>query len=79
MRIVIAMMKHETNTFSPIVTDWGRFQQWGAYQDAAVQHNYGETGMPVAAYMKLARVRGAEIVTPVAAEAIRPVRKDCGS
>ena len=70
MRIVIAMMKHETNTFSPIVTDWKRFQQWGAYEGAAVQQIYGGTGMPVAAYMKLAQARGAEIVTPVAAEAM---------
>jgi microcystin degradation protein MlrC len=70
MRIVIAMMKHETNTFSPIVTDWERFQQWGAYEGAAVQQAYGGTGMPVAAYIKLAQARGAEIVTPVAAEAM---------
>ena len=70
MRIVIAMMKHETNTFSPIVTDWDRFQQWGAYQGAAVQQIYEGTGMPVAAYMKLARARDAEIVTPIAAEAM---------
>ena len=70
MRIVVAMMKHETNTFSPIVTDWNRFQQWGAYQGAAVQRIFEGTGMPVAAYMKLARARGAEIVTPIAAEAM---------
>ena len=70
MRIVIAMMKHETNTFSPIVTDWERFQQWGAYRGVAVQQTYGETGMPVAAYIKLARARRAEVVTPIAAEAM---------
>jgi len=70
MRVVIAMMKHETNTFSPIVTDWERFQQWGAYRGVAVQQTYGETGMPVAAYIKLARARRAEVVTPIAAEAM---------
>ena len=59
MRIVIAMMKHETNTFSPIVTDWDRFKQWGAYEGLAVQQIYGGTGMPVAAYIKLAQARGA--------------------
>ena len=70
MRIVIAMMKHETNTFSPVVTDWARFEAWGAYLGDEVQSAYGATRMPVAAYMALARERGAEIVTPLAAEAM---------
>ena len=76
MRIVIAMMKHETNTFSPIVTDWARFEAWGAHTGEAVQSAYAATRMPVAAYMALARERGAEIVTPLAAEAMPsgPVR-----
>ena len=78
MRIVIAMMKHETNTFSPIVTDWARFETWGAYLGEAVQSAYTGTRMPIATYMALARERGAEIVTPVAAEAMPsgPVRED---
>ena len=78
MRIVIAMMKHETNTFSPIVTDWARFEAWGAHFGEAVQSAYAETRMPIAAYMALARERGAEIVTPLAAEAMPsgPVRED---
>ena len=78
MRIVIAMMKHETNTFSPIVTDWARFEAWGAHTGEAVQAAYGATRMPVAAYMAVARERGAEIVTPLAAEAMPsgPVRED---
>ncbi len=70
MRVVIAMMKHETNTFSPIVTDWARFEQWGAFQGEAVQSALGRTRMPVAAYMNVAQARNAEIVTPVAAEAM---------
>ena len=70
MRVVIAMMKHETNTFSPIVTDWARFQSWGAHTGSEIQSVYADTRMPVAAYMKLARAAGAEIVTPMAAEAM---------
>ncbi len=70
MRIVIAMMKHETNTFSPIVTDWARFESWSGLEGEAVQTAYADTRMPVAAYMRLARERDAEIVTPVAAEAM---------
>jgi microcystin degradation protein MlrC len=70
MRLVIAMMKHETNTFSPIVTDWARFEAWGAHFGEAALAAYGETAMPFAAYVRLAREVGAEIVTPVAAEAM---------
>ncbi len=70
MRIIIAMMKHETNTFSPIVTDWRRFEEWGAYLDDDVVAAYGDTRMAVAAYLKLARETGAEIVTPLAGEAM---------
>ena len=70
MRLVLAMLKHETNTFSPVVTDIERFSQWGLQFGADVVAAYEKTSMPLAAYMKLARARGAEIVTPVAAEAM---------
>jgi microcystin degradation protein MlrC len=70
MRILIAMMKHETNTFSPVRTDWRRFLDWGAHLGPAALKAYEGTGMPMAAYIDLARAAGAEIVTPVAAEAM---------
>jgi microcystin degradation protein MlrC len=70
MRLVIAMMKHETNTFSPVRTDWQRFCDWGAYTGAEVRHAYEGTRMPIGAYLKLACEIGAEVVTPVAAEAM---------
>jgi microcystin degradation protein MlrC len=70
MKIVIAMMKHETNTFSPIVTDWKRFENWGAYFGKKALLKYENTGMPMAAYIDLAKKAGADIVTPVAAEAM---------
>lgn len=70
MRVVIAMMKHETNTFSPVVTDWARFEGWGSFFGAAALKAYDGTAMPFGAYLELARARGAEIVTPVAAEAM---------
>ncbi|MEM7252045.1 MAG: M81 family metallopeptidase [Pseudomonadota bacterium] len=70
MHIVIAMMKHETNTFSPIVTDWARFQAWGAFEGDAAASAYRDTRMPIAAYIKLAEAAGATYVTPVAAEAM---------
>lgn len=70
MRLVIAMMKHETNTFSPIKTDWQRFLDWGAYLGDAARRAYEGTAMPMGAYLKLARELGAEVATPVAAEAM---------
>jgi microcystin degradation protein MlrC len=77
MRFVIAMMKHETNTFSPIRTEWRRFEEWGAYFGADARRAYEGTAMPFGAYLKLAREIGAEVVTPVAAEAMPsgPVEK----
>ncbi len=78
MRLVIAMMKHETNTFSPIVTDWQRYKDWGAYLGENARNAYENTGMPMAAYIDLAKEIGAEIITPVAAEAMPsgPVTKE---
>src|SRR5579863_3956100 len=70
MRLVIAMMKHETNTFSPVRTDWQRFLDWGAHLGDAARIAYEGTRMPMGAYLKLAREIGAEVVTPVAAEAM---------
>jgi len=70
MRLVIAMMKHETNTFSPVKTDWQRFRDWGAYLGPEARRAYEGTGMPIGAYLELAREIGAEVVTPVAAEAM---------
>ena len=70
MRLVIAMMKHETNTFSPVPTNWQRFVEWGAYLGAEARRAYEGTAMPIGAYLKLAREIGAEVETPVAAEAM---------
>jgi microcystin degradation protein MlrC len=70
MRIVAAMMKHETNTFSPVPTPWSRFEDWGAHFGERALAAYADTAMPLGAYIRLAREIGAEIVTPVAAEAM---------
>ncbi|KAA2241067.1 M81 family metallopeptidase [Salinarimonas soli] len=70
MRILAAMLKHETNTFSPVPTDLARFRAWGLYEGEAVPAAYRGTNHPLAAYLDLAEAHGAEIVTPVAAEAM---------
>ena len=41
MRILVAMMKHETNTFSPIPTSLDRFFEWGGHLgDDAVSYTH---------------------------------------
>jgi microcystin degradation protein MlrC len=66
MRLLIAMMKHETNTFSPVPTPLERFRP--LYGEAAVAA-YRGTGTGLGAYLDLAEREGAEIVVPIAAGA----------
>jgi microcystin degradation protein MlrC len=66
MRLLIAMMKHETNTFSPVPTPLARFAP--LHGEAAVRA-YRGTGTGLGAYLDLAARERAEIVLPVAAGA----------
>ena len=76
MRLLIAMMKHETNTFSPVPTPLARFGHGPGplYGEAAVEA-YRGTGSGLGAYLDLAEREGAEFVLPIAAGASpsRPV------
>jgi microcystin degradation protein MlrC len=76
MRLLIAMMKHETNTFSPVPTPLARFGHGPGplYGDAAIRA-YRGTGSGLGAYLDLAAREGADIVLPIAASAppSRPV------
>ena len=69
-RYVIGLIKHETNTFSPIDTPLSSFGHGNgpAFGDAA-RARFAGTNTPMGAYLDLATAAGAEIVTPVAAEA----------
>lgn len=70
-RFIIAMMKHETNTFSPIPNPLESFKKGRntlCTGEAALQE-YAGTRTPIGAYIDLAQSRGAEIKIPVAAEA----------
>ena len=71
MRVVIAMMKHETNTFSPVPTPLGRFAkgQPEPYYGKDAFDAFKGTGTAMGAFIELAEAAGAEIVTPVAASA----------
>jgi microcystin degradation protein MlrC len=79
MRLLIAMMKHETNTFSPVPTPLARFGHGPGplYADAAIAA-YRGTGSGLGAYIALAEREGAEFVLPIAAGAppSRPVEDD---
>jgi microcystin degradation protein MlrC len=66
MRLLIAMMKHETNTFSPVPTPLERFRP--LYGEAAARA-YRGTGTGLGAYLDLAEREGAELVLPIAAGA----------
>jgi microcystin degradation protein MlrC len=76
MHLLIAMMKHETNTFSPVPTPLSRFGNGPGplYGEAAVRA-YRGTGTGLGAYLDLAEQAGATIVLPIAAGAppSRPV------
>src|SRR4029077_16842996 len=76
MRLLIAMMKHETNTFSPVPTPLARFGHGPGplYGEAAI-NAYRGTGSGLGAYLDLAEREGAEIVMRIAAGAppSRPV------
>jgi microcystin degradation protein MlrC len=71
-RFVVAMMEHETNTFSPLATPLAAFSRGstgrppsGAEAIAA----YKSTNMGFAAFLDVAEQAGAELVVPVAANA----------
>jgi microcystin degradation protein MlrC len=71
MRIIIAMMKHETNTFSPVPTNLERFARGQAipYQGVAAYEAYQGTGSGISAFIDLAESEKAEIILPIAANA----------
>lgn len=71
MKLVIAQMKHETNTFSPVPTPLERFGLEGKPppQGEAAIEAYRGTGAAIAAFFELADAAGAQYVVPVAASA----------
>ncbi|MCH1999300.1 M81 family metallopeptidase, partial [Achromobacter xylosoxidans] len=70
MRWLLAMIKHETNTFSPVPTPLARFFRGNPEilaGDRAIRA-YENTDSGLGGYIEVARRVGAEIVVPVAAE-----------
>ena len=66
LRAVVAMMEHETNTFSPVPTPLERFNP--VYGADVVKYLKG-TGTGLGAFLDLAAAEGIETVTPIAANA----------
>lgn len=72
-RFVTAVVKHETNTFSPIPTPFSAFGRYGpkpgpAYGEEALEA-YRGTNTPVAAFIDIAEQEGADLAFPIAANA----------
>ncbi len=71
MRLVIAQMKHETNTFSPVPTPLARFAHGTPLplEGRDVVEAYRGTGTAIGAFIELAEKAGAEAVYPIAGNA----------
>lgn len=71
MKLVIAQMKHETNTFSPVPTDLARFATGADVppEGAAAVAAYRDTGSAIGAFIDLAEAAGADYQVAVAGNA----------
>jgi microcystin degradation protein MlrC len=71
MRLLIAQMKHETNTFSPVPTPLARFSRGAArpYEGDEIRAAFKGTGTAIGAYLELAERAGATMILPVAGNA----------
>ena len=72
MRVVIARMQHETNTFSPVPTPLSAFGAGngiGPYRDREALRVMRGARVAMGAFIALAEARGCDLVTPLAAMA----------
>ena len=71
MRLLLATMSHETNTFSPVPTKLERFCRDGTtlLKGQAAIDFYRNTGTCMGGYLEVAASVGAAITVPVAASA----------
>jgi microcystin degradation protein MlrC len=71
MRLLLAMFKHETNTFSPVPTPFQRF--FRGSEDALCGEQairaYTGTGSGLGGFLEVASANNAQVIVPVAAEA----------
>jgi len=71
MKLVLAQMKHETNTFSPVPTPLARFAHGRARppEGREAYEDFKGTGTALGAFIDAAEQAGAESVLPIAAQA----------
>jgi microcystin degradation protein MlrC len=71
VRLVLAQMKHETNTFSPVPTPLARFGHGRdrPWEGREAYEEFKGTGSALGAFIDVAERAGAEVVLPVAAQA----------
>ncbi|KEQ16685.1 hypothetical protein GZ78_18445 [Endozoicomonas numazuensis] len=70
MRALIAMLKHETNSFSPLVTHLKRFKEWTLLYDEQIVEQFSNTNSATGGYLQLLDELRIPLITPVAAEAM---------
>ena len=68
-KFVVAMMMHETNTFSPLPTPIESFARIGALSGAAAIRDAEGTNTSLGGFIEVARKAGAEFTVPMAASA----------
>lgn len=73
MKLVIAMMQHETNTFSPLRASYADFGRAIGFDEppsgAIVAETFAGADMALGAFLDLAKARAADVVLPIAAYA----------
>ena len=69
-RIVVAMFKHETNTFSPVPTRWEAFGPNGPATGEAAIGATRSTNQPVAAFIDFSTAHGADLRVPLCGRAM---------
>lgn len=72
MRLLLAAMKHETNTFSPVPTDLARFSRAGQAEPPRgleAARAYRGTGTVLGAFIEIAEREGAQFEVAIAADA----------
>src|SRR5262245_61913586 len=69
MRLLLAMMSHETNTFSTIPTDRGEFEARHLHYGGEIVETFRGTGTCLGGMIEAAAPRGAMLVPSVAAAA----------
>src|SRR5512147_3083030 len=68
-KIVVAMMMHETNTFSPVPTPLASFGRSGPLDGEAAIAEFTGTNSTMGGFLRVAQEIGAEVAVPMAASA----------